>query len=195
MLEQNFLKKTEELTEFKDGANFRISGICNEHDPEWFPNEDLLSECLDLYTERAEHQKLIELISFFDDNKLIYTDDVLTKLKEINKLDPQMYYDIMKVVAFMLKVKDVNAEVDFSKRISDYLFEGTIAFLRNSGFPITEEGEEDGSNDESIPAPSEETEEVMEADTTPVETVEENTATEETKVTPKKKTTSKKDAE
>lgn len=138
MLEQNFCTN-DELTEFKDGANFRISGICKKHEQDAFPNEDLMEDALMLYTELASHQKLTELITFFDDDKLIYTDAVLTKLKDINKLDPQMYFDVMKVIAFMLKVKDINGEVDFVKRMSEYLVNGLIASFRNSGIPITVE--------------------------------------------------------
>ena len=200
MLEQNFLEKTEELTSFKDGADFRISGICKKHNPEAFPNEELLSKCLDLYTELATHQKLVKLIKFFDDDKAIYTDEVLTKLREINEIDPQMYYDIMKVAAFMLKVKDVNGEVDFSKRISDYLFEGTIAFLRNSGLPVTEVDENEEESTEPV---FETVDENKNDDEEAIETVdaedsksEDNSAeTEEVKNATSKKKSSKKDTE
>lgn len=196
MLEQNFLEKTEELTSFKDGADFRISGICKKHNPEAFPNEELLSKCLDLYTELATHQKLVKLIKFFDDDKAIYTDEVLTKLREINELDPQMYYDIMKVAAFMLKVKDVNGEVDFSKRISDYLFEGTIAFLRNSGLPVTEVDENEEESTEPVFEAVDEKEEDNDEDVEDIVEVaeEDKPSNDETKETStSKKKTSKKD--
>lgn len=142
MLEQNFCTN-DEITEFKDGANFRISGICKKHEQDIFPNEDLMEDALILYTELASHQKLTELIAFFDDEKLIYTDTVLAKLKDLNKLDPQMYFDVMKVIAFMLKVKDINGEVDFAKRMADYLVNGLIASFRNSGIPVTVEEPDD----------------------------------------------------
>ena len=196
MLEQNFCTN-DELTEFKDGANFRISGICKKHEQDAFPNEDLMEDALMLYTELASHQKLIELITFFDDDKLIYTDAVLTKLKDINKLDPQMYFDVMKVIAFMLKVKDINGEVDFAKRMSEYLVNGLIASFRNSGIPVTVEEhgeettepvfEENKSDDEPEVEESKEEEPIKENEPDKEEPINSETESETTETTKKKR--------
>lgn len=109
------------------------------------PSEVISSKISTLYRELVIHKEINDLAEFFSSDG-VYTDEVLAKLKAVNDLDPGLYNDIVGIIAVLLRTRDTNEEISFIKRMSNMIFEGTLAHFANAGIPVV--SDEPDSSDE-----------------------------------------------
>ena len=109
------------------------------------PSEEISSKISTLYRELVIHKEINDLAEFFSSDG-VYTDEVLAKLKAVNDFDPKLYNDIVGIIAVLLRTRDTNEEISFIKRMSNMIFEGTLAHFANAGIPVV--SDESDSSDE-----------------------------------------------
>ena len=109
------------------------------------PSEAISNKISALYRELVIHKEINDLAEFFSGDG-VYTDEVLAKLKAVNDFDHTLYNDIVGIIAVLLRTRDTNEEINFIKRMSNMIFEGTLAHFTNAGIPVV--SNESDSSDE-----------------------------------------------
>ena len=139
---KNEITQTPEFSFNNSKLTVYLDYVDSENAP---PSEAISSKISALYRELVIHKEINDLAEFFSGNG-VYTDEVLAKLKAVNDFDPKLYNDIVGIIAVLLRTRDTNEEINFIKRMSNMIFEGTLAHFANAGIPVV--SDESDSSDE-----------------------------------------------
>lgn len=139
---KNEITQTPEFSFNNSKLTVYLDYVDSENAP---PSEAISNKISALYRELVIHKEINDLAEFFSGNG-VYTDEVLAKLKAVNDFDPKLYNDIVGIIAVLLRTRDTNEEINFIKRMSNMIFEGTLAHFANAGIPVV--SDESDSSDE-----------------------------------------------